>query len=259
MTYIMMAIVAVAVLFACKTAMNKQSEQTKEITSNTKEVTTATNGDMIAKEKMLVFSKGGCFGRCPIYDMTIYSNGYVEYEGKRFTNRLGLHNKKLDSSTMTAIKSACKSANLWDCPDKYETRIPDLPSSEVTYFEDGKEKTVWWKEQADDGVKSLGKILDAIGKDEEGWAIKKGQSLPEYMMANELILNLREDVKAENFAKKYSDYQMEVKEKISPRGNYWTMTYNTDKIEPYIFLNTLNKDEQVINAEFNKKTSQRGH
>jgi len=242
------AIIAVVVLaVACNT--------TKDNTQ--KAVTKATNGDMISNDTMMVFKKGGCFGRCPIYTMTIFENGQAEYNGSRFTDRLGVHTKQLDRTVVSNLKKTCQDANLSQFPDKYDVRIPDLASSTLVFHEGKKKKSIFWKDQADDTVKAIGKTLEAIANEKAGWALKKGQKLPEYFIENEFIIHLKDGVDEKAFAKMYSDYDLTVKERIQPRGSYWTMTYNPAKAEPYDMLNKLTSNEQVIMAEFNKRTSMR--
>ncbi len=246
------AIIAIIILaIACNTTNNTQSSQTKNA------VTKATNGDMISNDTMMVFKKGGCFGRCPIYTMTIFENGQAEYNGARFTNRLGVHTKQLDRTQVNALKKTCREANLFQFPDKYEVRIPDLASSTLIFHDGKKKKSIFWKDKADDTVKAIGKSLEAIADDKSGWTLKKGQALPEYFIENEFIIQLKEGVDEKAFAKMYSDYDLTVKERVTPRGSYWTMTYNPAKIEPYDMLNKLSSNEQVVVAEFNKRASMR--
>ena len=92
---------------------------------------------------------------------------------------------------------------------------------------------------------------------ENGWQLDENQALPAGAIANELIVNLQKDVDAKRFAASYSEYGMRIKERITPNGNYWLFEYDTDKIKPYVMLQKVTRNEQVTQAEFNKKVSQR--
>ncbi len=243
MKYLFVITIAIVGLWACNTAKNSSDY---DDTINTKKA-----------EKVIVFKKGGCFGRCPIYQLTLYTDGTAQYDGERFTDRLGVHTKKLPSTTIDALLGDCKAANFFELPDKYESRIPDLASSTLTYMEGEQSKTIFWREQADDALKAIGKKIEAIANTKENWEINERQVLPVGAIANEFIVNLHQDVDAQAFAASYSDYGLTVVERLNPRGNYWRLQYDKDSLPPYRMLNQLNNDERIINVEFNKQVTQR--
>ena len=249
MRYLISAIIILAVLAACNSA-----KKTKTKTEEPKISIPETAPEI---RQLVSFKKGGCFGRCPIYEITIYENGMALYNGERFTDRLGKHEKMLPAKTLTALKAAMGGIDFFSLPDKYESRIPDLASSTLTYYKGAKTKTIFWRENADEGLKALGKQIEAIAGIEEGWKLDENQALPAGAIANELIVNLQKEVDAKRFVASYSQYGMRVKERINPNGNYWLLEYDTNKIKPIVMLQKMNQNEQVIQAEFNKRLTQR--
>ncbi len=251
MKYILItALVILALgLIACKgSKATTSSLTTDDITSEVVEKMTP----------YLIFSKGGCYGTCPIYKMTISEDGLAVYEGERFTERLGKHVKQLDATTWKELKSQFNGIDFWSLPEKYEFRIPDLASSTITVLKGEQTKATQWKDQAPDEVKALGKAFEKIGNDPLGWKLVVGQELPDYMIADEIIVNLIKGTDEQTWIQNYRAYGATIKEKIAPNMNYWLITYNTEKIDPYSLLNKLNADKAaVIQAEFNKKVTSR--
>lgn len=214
--------------------------------------------DTTEARKVISFAKGACHGTCPIYEIIIFSDGKAIYEGIRFSKKMGIHTKTLDEAVINDLMNEAKNANLIQFPDKYESRIPDLPSSTLMYeYADGTSKTIFWREKADDVVKNLGRKIEKIANDPEGWTMDKNQELPAGAISDQLIINLQQGIEAEAFAAKYKSNAMKVVEQVNSRGNYWLFSYDDTTIEPFMMLQNLNKDEEVVMAEFNKSLTQR--
>jgi len=253
--------IAAIILFACNPPKSTSSTNTNKPTANKPNTTTdtkpSTNND--TEGTLLVFEKGGCFGTCPIYTLTIQNNGMAEDKGKRFTDRLGVHTKQLDKVALHRLSEALRKGNLWDLPDKFESRIPDLPSSTLTYMEGEKSKTIFWREKSNDALMDIGKMIETIGNNKDGWTIKGGQEVPASFIVDELIVQLKDEIDSAEFIKEFRQYGLTLKDRLMPSKNYWTMNYDTSKIGPYEMLNMVNRAEGVIGAEFNKKVTQRGN
>ena len=241
-------------IIACVFCIALACNTTKSAENNT----TTTEKETTDVRKVISFAKGACHGTCPIYNMIIFSDGQVVYEGIRFSDLMGKHTKMLDEKTINDLMTECKNANLTQFPDKYESRIPDLPSSTMMYeYQDGTSKTIFWREKADDVVKNLGRKIEGIANNPEGWAMDKDQELPAGAIPDQMILNLQQGVEAETFAAKYRANSMKVVERIHNRGNYWLFSYDDSTIEPFLMLQNLNKDEEVVMAEFNRQITPR--
>ena len=51
----------------------------------------------------IVYSKGPCFGKCPIYTLTIYNTGFAKFKGRKYTKMDGEFVKQLDKDTYVAL------------------------------------------------------------------------------------------------------------------------------------------------------------
>lgn len=88
-----------------------------------------------------------CYGRCPTYEITIYDDGLLLYDGKQNVEKQGKYFRKLEKSEVQNLKTAFANANFFQLANTFpETeKVPtDLPSC-IVYFKDkdkGEEKTI---------------------------------------------------------------------------------------------------------------------
>ena len=74
-----------------------------------------------------------CFGKCPIYIMTIYNDGRVEYFGKKFVDKEGIHFAKANPKTLQSLLNEAKRVGFFELDNVYDKEaITDLPSTITT-------------------------------------------------------------------------------------------------------------------------------
>ena len=206
-------------------------------------------------DKIIEMSKGPCYGNCPVFTLTIYKNGIASYKGERYTDRRGTYVKKLGKEEFARIQGEFKRANMWQFRDTYRGRIPDMQSVTITYVEGTKKKTVSGKEIRPNAVKWLETQLDQIANNPEGWILKEApadsESTPDYLITNELLVELDEGTDPEEWAKKYLSYDMLFEKQLNDSG-YTIFSFDDGLITPDEMLEKIRMDEQVISAEFNK-------
>lgn len=206
------------------------------------------------RDKVIEMSKGPCYGNCPVYTLTVFGNGLASYKGERNTDRLGTYVKKLDKAQMERLRREFKNANLWQYRDVYTGRIPDMQSVTITYFEGDRKKTVSGKEVRPNAVKWLESILDQVANDPEGWVLKEPlqDDLPDYLIPNELVVELSGGISPEEWAENYVEADMVAERQFSDTG-YWIFSFDDSLISPDQMLEKVRTDENVLSAEFNKK------
>jgi hypothetical protein len=84
------------------------------------------------KSESIIFEmhRGGCYGTCPIYNISLYKNGRIEYVGHRFTKNIGLYKwriKQADFKTIEAILS-----KTFNTSSTYKLALQDLPQTTLT-------------------------------------------------------------------------------------------------------------------------------
>ncbi len=215
-----------------------------------------TKVDLNELTQVVEMSKSPCYGRCPVFRLTIYENGIVSFDGERYTERVGLWVKELEAERYDEILRAFRKANLWRFRNVYRGEYYDAPTVSITYYEEGDVKTIVGKDGRPYQVLELEAMLDNLARS-EGWMQIGGESgnygLPENIIANELIVQLREGHDGNRWVRQYRKQEMEVLERVSPSGNYWRVRYNPDIKSPEEMLAMVRRDLEVVGAEFNKK------
>jgi hypothetical protein len=87
--------------------------------------------------------RGACYGRCPIYKLTISANGTVDYEGIRFVRIEGKRRSKINASQIEELVASIKNADFFSLEDEYVTPATDLPSITLSITLDGQTKSIW--------------------------------------------------------------------------------------------------------------------
>jgi len=239
----------VLMMTSCKTNM-KNAASSAQTTSKMEE-------SIQEADKWISMSKGACYGTCPIYTMTIHENGITKFLGKRFCAMLGPHVAQLSSEQMTSLEQHIAEIQVEELPEKFESMIADLPSTEITFYEkDGTSKSVWWNMNAPEKLVNLSTFMDSY-RGELNWKIDNDAPLPEGAIGNQLLIYLNDGVSASEFAKQYSEYNFIPKKEVEPTQNYWLFEFDTKKIPSYEMFNLISKSEKTQNVRFNMKVSER--
>lgn len=204
--------------------------------------------------KVVEISKGPCYGRCPVFTLTVYQDGIASYLGERNTDRMGLYVKRLDKEVFANLEKEFRDANLWQYQNVYKSRIADLQSVTLTYYEEGDIKSITGKEGRPQAVLKLEQTLDRIAAGAD-WVLKEGppSDLPEDAVPNELVVQLNNGVNAYAWTEKYTKQGMKVLRSLSNDGYHWLISYDVSVVPPKDMIELVRKDAVVVGAEFNRK------
>jgi hypothetical protein len=98
------------------------------------------NGKML-----LSMDRTGCYGKCPIYQIRIYENGFLYYNAVKFVDTTGKFFAVLTKKQLSELITAADEAHLFEMKDEYpdNKRPPaDLPSHIVAYHRKGQDKKI---------------------------------------------------------------------------------------------------------------------
>ncbi len=257
------AILGALILIGCKT---KKNNTTVTDTIPPKQVRDTSN-DVLPSGKpyaMLEYGKGMCFGKCPVYNLTIHSDGNMEYFGKMHVDKLGTYKKRLSKGELANLYTSLKAMNLFQYENEYGGRVMDISKQEITYREAGKEKKIVCKLGYPDELIALITKIDKMANSTDGWQLTK--PLPNRPENNnpvdrtkydEVIVHINKDFDIKKWANDYEQYDLSVKKPVSPNGFIWLLGFNPDKVGGKELIQLLRDDPDILKADLNKKVSPR--
>jgi hypothetical protein len=92
-----------------------------------------------------------CFGACPIYTVSIYPDGLVEFYGERFVQSLGNFTARVDPANFTVLADFVGQLGFFELEEEYRVRrepdgsvvaVSDLPSRITTVVREDRAKSV---------------------------------------------------------------------------------------------------------------------
>lgn len=86
----------------------------------------------------IIFSRSGCYGSCPIIDISIDNNHKVYFQGEGFVKPLGFYESKIDSVKTNYIFSKFGKANIENLLNDYIAGRTDDESISTTFIKNGK-------------------------------------------------------------------------------------------------------------------------
>ena len=133
-----------------------------------------------ASSPVIEMNKGACFGQCPIYRLSLYSDGTVLYEGLRFTDRVGIYSRNLTSSEQRTLDHNLSNLS-WDSyKGYYESRLPDL---QMITLSDGIH-TVKFKEECPVELEVLSNLLSKYADSGNWEKLADHSTSPDYTKDN---------------------------------------------------------------------------
>jgi hypothetical protein len=91
---------------------------------------------------MLTLERTACFGFCPIYKLTVYGNGKVVYEGKRFVKVAGTRTTTISQPAVKKLLAEFQQLQYFQLPDSYTGGHTDAPSAITSLTMGKRQKTV---------------------------------------------------------------------------------------------------------------------
>ena len=119
----------------------------------------------------ITLARTGCYGFCPTYEVTIYADGLVIYQGYEHVEVLGERQSTASAEGIEALLRACQQLNFFELDEKYEYKlneegepytITDQPSRIMTLTVDGQSKQVEQYFGGADGLRALADQIDAV-------------------------------------------------------------------------------------------------
>jgi ankyrin repeat protein len=94
------------------------------------------------KTVAMTLSRSSCLGSCPYYEITVYGDGTVVYDGKRFVAITGRHQCTISEGSARELVTAFRDADYYSLQEKYVLNAYDLPAYVTSIEIDGQLKQV---------------------------------------------------------------------------------------------------------------------
>jgi hypothetical protein len=94
-------------------------------------------------DAVITLERTACFGTCPVYQLTIYGDGRVVYEGKAFVTVTGKRTTQISPEQLQQLLTAFETANFFSLNDQYVVEATDLPGAWTSISSNGQSKRVW--------------------------------------------------------------------------------------------------------------------
>ncbi|UTW61206.1 hypothetical protein KFE98_14440 [bacterium SCSIO 12741] len=107
--------------------------------------------------------KTPCFGRCPVYKLTVYNNGTATFKGVANIERRGTYTcLDCNSDQAEFILDEAKKMGFHKMEDRYDPGVKDLPETIITVYKGKKGKSVVNVMDAPEELKRLEFLMDSI-------------------------------------------------------------------------------------------------
>lgn len=101
------------------------------------------------KRDLITLERTVCFGSCPIYSVTIASDGRVTFEGRQYTKIKGIVRGKISRKKFRQLVAQFQQTEYFSLPDRFvpgtkvcPQMVTDMPSAITSIHLQGKSKTV---------------------------------------------------------------------------------------------------------------------
>ena len=104
---------------------------------------------LAAAAPVITLERGACFGSCPVYKLSIFADGRVEFEGKEFVKRKGKARGQITKAALQSLVREFEKINYMKLDNEYVSEGPncpeywtDLPAAVTSLDWKGKKKRI---------------------------------------------------------------------------------------------------------------------
>ncbi|HMX39339.1 MAG TPA: DUF6438 domain-containing protein [Saprospiraceae bacterium] len=206
---------------------------------------------------LVALHTGGCFGYCPVYKLTVLSNGRVRYEGERFVEKEGRDSFLLNTEELSRLKQKIQEVNLWQYPDRIPSEIVDAPSATLVVYEGSRMKKVQGSVDRPAPVLELENMIKDLAEAHD-FHVKRGvdpRAVPE-SSRKELIVKLKPEVNAGNWIAQFTDLRLRLVKRLTA-DNIWLVAYDSKEVDEASIIELLKNTEGAVEVQVNAKVQER--
>lgn len=237
----------ILILLAILSVFNTGCKNSKKAAATQSEVTNKQFAT--GPVKRFTIDQGPCFGKCPMYTMTLTTDSVLHLNGINFINYMGHHQRKLTPEQYNIIMTKYYAIDYMKMADVYDANIPDLPTANLIFYDYNGlvEKKI---RNAGNAPESLNELQEAVRPyiNMIGWV---KDTVMDNAPKDELIVQLRKGANLQAILTENERFGLAVKEVISADHGLYLLTYDLGKIEQDRMRGVLNNNKQVVNVSLN--------
>jgi hypothetical protein len=203
--------------------------------------------------KLFEMSKSPCFGRCPIYTVTIYQNGVMTLMAKDNMTLKGNYTSTMNKSELKDFKSKLKALQIKEFKDEYREPIADAPATTVTYFDGAESKKIFTNFRYPDSLQAFTEQLNDRVTHNSAWTLVEDKTVKQ-----EYLILLKPETKLSDILQRYQDHELNIVRRLDPAtSQYWLVIAKVLPENIELFLKTLRSDKDIQSAQTNKPLESR--
>ena len=121
------------------------------------------------KKPLVKMRKTPCFGKCPYFEVSIFDDGLIKYEGFKFVDRIGLYSSKINKKQVALIEDFIRRIDFFSFDEVYDARVTDLPSIIIEINLNGEYHKVKGRYKIPEKFKLFTKFIDDLILGLESW------------------------------------------------------------------------------------------
>lgn len=108
----------------------------------------------------ITLERTACYGICPVYKLTIYGDGKVNYTGEKYVTTTGTETTHIPAQEVVRLVDKFYEVKYFTLQNKYTASVTDLPTTITSITIDGKTKQIEDYYGAPKELRELENIID---------------------------------------------------------------------------------------------------
>ena len=210
------------------------------------------------KTYVLKYERGPCFGNCPVYSFYLLSDHTaLVYAKANLMDTVGWYFANPDQEGIVEILELIEPKDWWLQDMRDQPEIADLPHVSLIYFHPEGERQLTVQNRTTHALENVfGKLNHLVT--ESMW--KPTRFRPDEIPAAELtdlIVQLKDGVDIHQWMKKFDDFGIQFKRRLTPNKQYYLVSKDPAKGYANDFLQTVKLDPDVVDAQWDKQLERR--
>ncbi|MFK8057175.1 MAG: DUF6438 domain-containing protein [Saprospiraceae bacterium] len=216
-------------------------------------ITAACNGTKTATSAMKKASftqveliQGGCFGTCPVYDLTISPKGEAIYLGKRYAPYKGLHTGMLQTDSLVAFNAQVKEilAKADNLKKEIDSGIADMATSIIIIRNGADSVRFIGTSEFEPEIEVLRQQLFSISKSTAWTRSPDAEPIP----ASQLLVTLKAADQVQIVTEEYYRQQLKVVRMTSKEPPVFLMQFDPYTMSAEEMVRDLRRQHAVVNV-----------